>query len=183
MARVPYLNKEDLPPEFQDILERPINLNRAMAHAPLGRRVLMRVGNFIRREAKLDPRVREMAILTVGYLARSPYEWSHHVKFGYEFGVSDADIQAVIDRVEGRPVSLDELTGAALDAARELTLDLAISDATFATLQRHLDNERLTELVIAISYYNAVVRMLAAIQIDVEPDYQPYLDRFPLPAG
>jgi hypothetical protein len=27
-----------------------------------------------------------------------------------------------------------------------------------------------------------VVRVLATLQIDVEPDYQPYLDRFPLPA-
>jgi alkylhydroperoxidase family enzyme len=181
MARLPYLDKKDLPPEFQSILDRPINLNRGTAHAPAGRRALMGVGNFIRYDAKINPRIREMAILQVGYLARSDYEWSHHLKFGYEFGVTDADIQAVIDFAEGRPTSLDELTTAALRAARELTLDLAISDATFAILQKHLDNEQVTELVVAIAYYNAVVRMLAALKIDVEPDYQKYLDRFPLP--
>jgi alkylhydroperoxidase family enzyme len=130
---------------------------------------------------KLDPRIREMAIMEIGYIARSDYEWSHHLKFGYEFGVSDDDIKAVIDFAENRPTHLDELTTAALQAARELTVDLELSDATFAILQRHLDNERVTELVIAISYYSAVVRILAALKIDVEPDYQPYLDRYPLP--
>jgi hypothetical protein len=34
MARVPYLQQSDLPPEHQDILARPIALNRAMANSP-----------------------------------------------------------------------------------------------------------------------------------------------------
>jgi alkylhydroperoxidase family enzyme len=183
MARLPYLDKKDLPAEFHDILERPINLNRGLAHAPAGRRALMQVGNFIRYKAKIDPRLREMAILCVGYLTRAPYEWSHHVKFGYEFGVSETDIAGVVDFCEGRPASFDELTTAVLTAAREMTADLAVSDKTFATLQRHLDNERLTELVMTIAYYNCVVRMLATMQIDVEPEYEKYLQRFPLPSA
>ena len=34
---------------------------------------------------------------TVGWLARSPYEWSHHVKIGLDFGVTEPDIQGLID--------------------------------------------------------------------------------------
>ena len=34
MARLPYLNKEDLKPEDREILNRNINLYRIMAHSP-----------------------------------------------------------------------------------------------------------------------------------------------------
>ena len=34
MARVPYLQQSDLPPEHQDILARPIALNRAHGQQP-----------------------------------------------------------------------------------------------------------------------------------------------------
>ena len=68
-----------------------------------------------------------------------------------------------------------------LRAAREMTTDLAISEHTFAELRRELDHERLTDLVLTIAFYNAVVRILATLQIDVEDGYQQYLDEFPLP--
>jgi alkylhydroperoxidase family enzyme len=58
---------------------------------------------------------------------------------------------------------------------------LAISDQTFAELRQGLDNEHLTDLVLTISFYNAVVRVLATLQIEVEDDYLQYLDEFPLP--
>ncbi len=68
-----------------------------------------------------------------------------------------------------------------LKAAREMTSDMKISDATFAALREELDNERVVDLVVAIGFYNAVVRVLATLEIDVEPNYQQYLDRYPLP--
>jgi len=58
---------------------------------------------------------------------------------------------------------------------------LAISARTFAELRDSLDHERLTDLVLAIAFYNAVVRILATLQIDVEDEYRKYLDEFPLP--
>jgi hypothetical protein len=35
--------------------------------------------------------------------------------------------------------------------------------------------------VVTIGFYNAVVRVLASLGVDVEPEYRRYLDRFPLP--
>lgn len=181
MARVPYLEKSDLPAEHQDLLARNINLFRALVNSPNGARAFSGLGGFIRFKSKLDPRLRELAILQVGYLAKSPYEYSHHIKLGREFGVSDDDIRAIADETFGRPSKLDDLSKLVLKAAREMTKDLAISDATFAALKPHLDNERLTDLVITIAFYNAVVRLLASLQIDTEADYLHYLDEFPLP--
>src|ERR1700745_2865320 len=102
MARVPYLQQSDLPPEHQDILTRPIALNRAMANSPNAARAMSVPAGYIRHKSKLDPRLREMAILQVGYLARSPYEWSHHVKLGHDFGLTDHDIRAIAEETAGR---------------------------------------------------------------------------------
>jgi alkylhydroperoxidase family enzyme len=181
MARVPYLDRADLAPEHQDLLKRNINLLRAFTHSPNAARAFHGVGNFIRHGSRLDPRLRELAILQVGWLARSPYEWSHHVKISHDFGVTDDDISALIEDSAGRANALEPLTKCVLRAAREMTDGGKMADATWAELARTLDKERLVDLTLTIAFYNAVVRLLATLEIDVEPDYQPYLDKFPLP--
>lgn len=181
MARVPYLEPSDLAPEDQDLLKRPIWLFKALVNSPKAARAFGGLGQYIRYGSKLDPRLREMAILQVGWLARSPYEWSHHVKLGHDFGVSDADVQALIDDTAGKPTSLDALTKTVLRAAREMTTDGAMKEVTFAALQAELGNELVIDLTMTIAFYNAVVRVLGTLQIDVEPDYLPYLQQFPLP--
>lgn len=181
MARVPYLDRTDLKLEHQDLLNRPINLFRALAHSPDFARTWSAVGGYIRHKSKLDPRLREMAILQIGYLERSSYEYSHHVKIGRDFGVTDDDIHAIAEETDGRPTKLAPLDRAVLNAARDMTKYLAISDQTFAELQKGLDNEHLMDLVFTIAFYNAVVRILATLRIDVEDEYQKYLDEFPLP--
>jgi alkylhydroperoxidase family enzyme len=183
MARVPYFDRSDLPPEYQDLLDRPINLFRALVNSPNAARAWSTVGRYIRFGSKLDPRLRELAILQVGYVARSPYEYSHHVKIGRDFGVSDDDIRAMAAETAGRASDLEPLAKTVLKAAREMTTDLAISDASFALLREKLDAERVTDLVLTIAFYCAVVRVLATMQIDVEDEYLPYLERFPLPSG
>jgi alkylhydroperoxidase family enzyme len=182
MARVPYLERSDLAEADQDLLARNINLFRALVNSPNAARAFSTLGGFIRHKSRLDPRLRELAILQVGWLARSPYEWSHHVKIGFDFGVSKDDIRALIDDTAGKPISLDELTRLVLRGAREMTRDGAMTAETFAALQDRLGSECMIDLTVTIGFYNAVVRVLATLQIDVEPGYQTYLDQFPLPA-
>jgi alkylhydroperoxidase family enzyme len=181
MARVPYLEATDLSAENQDLLMRRINLFQALVNSPNAARAFSGLGQFIRYGSKLDPRLRELAILQVGWLARSPYEWSHHVKLGHDFGVTDDDIRALIDDTAGKPTQLDDMAKTVLRAAREMTTDGAMTDATFAALQKALGNELVVDLTITIAFYTAVVRVLATLQIDVEEDYMPYLRQFPLP--
>lgn len=50
-----------------------------------------------------------MATLQVGYLTRLAYEYSHHIKIGRNFGVSDDDIRVIVEETNGRPTSLDPL--------------------------------------------------------------------------
>ena len=179
MARIPYLDVDDLAEDDKELLKRPINLHRALVNSPGAARNFGHVGSYIRFGSKLDPRLRELAILQVGYLARSDYEYSHHI--GRDFGVSDDDIRDMITETEGRNSGLPALDRAVLRAAREMTEEMKISDITFAKLESHLSSELLVDLTMVIAFYNAVVRMLGTLEIDVEDSYASFLDEFPLP--
>ena len=181
MARLPYLDADDLPEDQRNLLSRPINLNRALAHNPGALRTFGRMGQWIRHDGNLDPRLRELAIVQVGYSTASPYEYSHHVKIGREFGLSDDDLRAVGANTAGESTHLGDIELLVLRAAREMTDDLAVSGETWAGLEEHLDEADLVELTLVIAFYNAVVRILGTIEIDVEDSYVQYLDEFPLP--
>lgn len=182
MARIPYLSADDLPDAERDLLSRPITLYRALVNSPGMARAFRGLGQHIRHGSRLDPRLRELAIIQVGYLTRSDYEYSHHCKLGMEqFGVTPEDIRAIRHESDQGDGGFPELETAVLRAAREMAGGLEVSDATFATLERHLDRERLVDLIVTIGFYCGVVRVLASLRIDVEPDYAPYLERFPFP--
>ena len=72
MARVPYLEMADLSADNQDLLKHRISLHQALVNSPDAARAFSGLGQFIRFGSKLDPRLRELAILQVGWLARSP---------------------------------------------------------------------------------------------------------------
>ena len=182
MARLPYLDVGDLAEKDRDLLKRPINLFRQLVNSPGGARAFSVLGGYIRHQSTLDPRLREMAILQVGWLTRSEYEYTHHVRLGMEkFGVSEADIRAIATESEGGDSGLPVLERNVLSAARAMVTDLAIPDAEFAVLREALNAEHLVDLVLTIAFYCAVVRVLASLEIDNEPHYRAVLDRFPLP--
>ncbi|MBK8958245.1 MAG: carboxymuconolactone decarboxylase family protein [Proteobacteria bacterium] len=183
MARVPYLEAKDLAPQNHDLLARNLNLYRALVNSPDTARSFMALGLHIRFHMKLDARLRELAILQVGYTTRSPYEYAHHVELGKQFGVSDTDIAAIAMETRGESSSLPALDRAVLRAARELTTGTTVSDETFAALRAGLDHERVTDLIVTIGFYCGVVRVLGALQIDVEPEAQPILKDYPLPSA
>jgi len=181
MARLPYLSPEDLAEADRPLLKRMITLHRCLVNSPGAARAFSRLGQYIRYEAKIDPRLRELAILQIGWLARSPYEWSHHVKIGHDFGVTDADIEGLIAETDGKPNTLEPLARLVLQGAREIYAG-GMSPATFAELHGHMTNEQMVDLTITAAFYCAVVRTLATLAIDVEPEYKKYLERFPFPA-
>ena len=181
MARLPYLDAEHLPPEQRELLKRPINLTRLLVNSPGMARAFGGIGNFIRHKSTLDPRLRELAILQVGWLERSEYEFTHHVKIGREFGVTDEDIENLFLETEGKPSTLEPLVKAVLRGAREMTREIGMSEATFAEIKKELSNEHMTDLVLTIAFYCAVVRVLATMKIDNEPQYKEVLKQYPIP--
>ena len=123
-----------------------------------------------------------MAIIQVGFLTKSEYEYTHHIKLGTEqFGVSEEDIGAITNETTGIQTNLTEFEKAVLASAREMVTDLKISNENFDILQINLSHEHLIDLVLTIAFYCAVVRVLATLEIDNEPKYKEVLNTFPLP--
>jgi alkylhydroperoxidase family enzyme len=180
MARLPYLNAEDLPEDQRSLLARPANLFRVLVHSPEAFRNFSRLGGWIRSGSTLDARLREMAILQVGYITGAAYEWTHHIQIGRGFGVSDDDVRAIMAESRGGASNLPDLDKAVLSAAREMTTDMRVSDATFTKLKGQLGPEHLIDLFMTVAYYNLVVRVLHTLEVDLEDDYQHLLAEFPL---
>ena len=132
MARLPYLEADQVAPEYRDMLKRNTNLHKLLVNSPEMARAFNGIGGYIRFKSKLDPRLRELAILQVGWMEKSEYEFTHHVKLGREFGVTDKDIAGLMAETEGKPSKLEPLEKAILKGAREMVRELAMSDATFA---------------------------------------------------
>jgi len=200
MARVAYvteseLAEEDLPllypgtsivPQVSQVENlkgnRPANLYRALANSPEVLRHWSVFGRWLQRGCKVPARLRELAILQVGYVTRTPYQWSHHIKGGLDAGLSKQDIRSLIAANAGQAHGLGEAETLVLQAAREITVERRMSDETWAKLLAHVGVARLIDLTVIISHCNAVARVLGTLLIDVEPEFQIYLDEFPLAA-
>lgn len=180
MARLPYLEADQIPPEYRDIVSRNTNIHKLLVNSPDMARAFRGMGGYIRNKSTLAPRLRELAILQVGWMEKSEYEFTHHVKIGREYGVTDTDIEAMMAETAGESSALDELTRAVLRGTREMVRDGAISGPVFEAIAAHLSNEHMVDLVVTIGFYCGVVRVLATMQIENEPYYQEVLQQYPL---
>lgn len=193
MARVPYLEMQSLGPGPEDPTPYNAdwvsdhNIHRAMANHPEALRVFWpRIGTWLRGKSSLEPRLRELAIIQASYTTASGYEFAHHVHFAKSVGVTEEDVFALIDESKGKPSHLSELESAAIRATRTLTTDIDIDDDTWNFLDDQLGTECLLELVLAVSYYNHIIRLVTALQVEIESeegeeDLKPYLERFDAP--
>ena len=181
MARLPYVNREDLPQHLRDWPLSESNITRALSNSPNVAHHSGLVAKFIREGMRLDPRLRELAIIQVGYLTRCAYEYCHHIEIGLAAGATEADIRAIALETAGQSTVLDSRAMLVLRAAREMTSGVSIADDTFDLLRRELDNESLVDLIFAVANYNAVVRLLGSLKVDLEDTYRRYLTQFPLP--
>jgi len=180
MARVPYIETASLPEADRELAPAHSHIFRALVHAPGALRRYKGLTKHIREESRLDPRLREMALIQIGYSAPCPYEYTHHIKTGLRYGVSPADILAIADDSEGLPTALDALAKAVLAATRQLTHGFDVDDDVFATLQAELGNEQLLELLFAVTTYTATVRLLTTLRVEVEDAYRGYLATYPI---
>jgi len=175
MARLPYVTREQLPASESSLFDeieaqfgRLNNIFRMLAHHPLLLRCVIQMSDGLRHATRLDAKLRELAILTVGRLTECEYEMVHHGALAPRLGVRPEQIEWLADW-ESDP-EFNEQERAVICYAAEATKSVAVSDATFNALGEFLDQEQIIELVLNVAFYNMVVRVLVPLEIDLEPD-------------
>ena len=174
-ARVPYLNREDLPETDREIFDNLAaerggtvgNIFRALAHTPNLLRRFLALGGELRNKTELDPNLRELAIVTVGRLTDAQYEYVHHWNLARRVGVTRDQLEALADFEKSSHFSDHER--AVIRYAVEATNNVKVSDATWNALKTFLDTKRIMELVQNVAFYNMVVRILVPVGVELEP--------------
>lgn len=174
MARVRYLRRADgADPVVFDRLERErkvptANIFLALTQTPALLDGFLTYANAL-RSSPLEPRLRELAILTVGHLTDSRYEVAHHQSHGLKAGLTQAQLDAV-PGFETSPL-YTPLEKAVMAYARESTLKVGVSDSTWRAVAAFLGEPELIALVLVVAWYNSGVRIMAGLDIELEEGY------------
>ena len=168
MARIPYPTPEQLPGKTRELLAKlpPINIFRMLAHADHVLEYFVRLGNRFLWKGSLDPVLREIAILRVGYLSACEYETFQHERIGRMLDMSDALIAAVRAGADAEPLSA--LERQVLRFVDDLVKNVRASDATFTPMCEQLTVKQLQELTLVTGYYMMVCRFLSTFDVDIE---------------
>ncbi|HVC43642.1 MAG TPA: carboxymuconolactone decarboxylase family protein [Candidatus Binataceae bacterium] len=173
-ARLPYLTRIDLPEADRDIFDQfikergsePGHIHRTVANAPNLLRRFLALANELRNGTQLDPKLRELALMTVGRIANAEYEFVHHWNIALKVGVKREQLERLAEFASA-PVFNDQ-ERAVMRYAAEVTTNIKVSDATFDALRGFLDNRKITELAMNVAFYNMVVRILVPFGVELE---------------
>ncbi len=186
MTRIPYLRREELGPEGQQLwddivssrgssilaadggLAGPFN---AFVTAPGAGQRLSSLGATLRFETSIERRLSEVAIITIGARWQAEFEWHAHARMARENGVPDAVVDA-IGRGEDPPFEVDD-ERAVYAVARQLGQSGHLDEATFGAAQRLLGDTGMVELVSLCGYYTLVSFLLNAFEVPLPPGVTP----------
>jgi len=174
MARVKLLKLNEMEPELRETFMRMeahgfevLNIYRVLAHSPELCMTFMRFANRILFKAKLDAKLRELAILRIAHLTKATYERVQHEDISRDLGISEKQIAGTKRWKGSRRFTPPEQ--AVLQYTDELTENIRAKKATFKRLKRFLSEQEIVELTLTIGMYNLVSRFLEALEVDVEP--------------
>lgn len=106
---------------------------------------------YLLYESSLDERTKELVVLRTSLLLNSEYEWSQHVLLARQCGISDNEIDALMEGPDHDSWSADDRD--LLRCVDDLVGTGHIDDATFEALRSRFDEEAILELVFTIGGY------------------------------
>ena len=181
--RIPPLSDSQLTPEQREALAPasypgtpPLNIFRTLAHAPDALKAFLAWGTYILRNNSLEPRQREIVILRTGFLCRSGYEWTQHVRISLRGGMSEDEIAAL---KTGASAPIWSPADAALIAAcDDLHANQFVSAETWAKLKAHFTDRQCMDAIFTAGQYTQVSMMLNTfgVQLDEGQTLDPDLD-------
>ena len=148
-------------------------------HPPLARALNDLLATML-WHGKLDTRLRELAIMRIGWLTASDYEWTQHWRVALRLGVSADDLVGVQNwRAHN---GFGPVERAVLAATDDVVQDGAVNADSWAACERELgpDPAVLIELVTAIGAWRMIASILHSLKVPLEdgvdswpPDGQP----------
>ena len=157
-----------------DATGRPVaNIYRTLAKHPALYRPRQELSEYIRTRNTLPPRLRELAILRIGALCGSDYEWGAHAPAGRSAGLNDAEIRRIaMTPPASTPTA--PMTGwnardaSVIRATDELYGFDVISGPTWTMLSRDLDPRQRIDLLITVGGYRMVSMALNTLGVPLE---------------
>jgi alkylhydroperoxidase family enzyme len=171
---LPYVTRNDLPEADRDIWDNfvksrgtePGHIHRTVANAPNLLRRFVGLADELRNGTQLDPKLRELALMTVGRLTGADYEFVHHWNMSLRVGVRREQLEALAEFATSP--HFNEPERAVMRYAAEATEKVEVNEATFEALRDFLDHRRIIELVMNVAFYNAVARIIVPCGVQLE---------------
>ncbi|MBV8789546.1 MAG: carboxymuconolactone decarboxylase family protein [Mycobacterium sp.] len=116
----------------------------------------------------LDPRLRELVIMRIGWLTACDYEWTQHWRVASRLGVTPDDLLGVRDWQSHDQFGSTER--AVLAATDDVVRDGAVSATSWAACEREFEGNStvLIELVTAIGAWRMIASILHSLGVPLE---------------
>lgn len=180
MERIKELPYEDMTPEQKAVADRIMSgprgtleiTHNTWLRSPRFAELNDPVGTFMRYEI-LEPRLRELVILTVGKHWDCELEWHFHRPAAREAGLSDAVLD---DLAAGRQPRFERVQEEAAYAfVRELLQSHEVSDETYARTRDTLGERYLVEVIALAGHYVMVAMLLKTFAWSLPDGAKPQL--------
>ena len=161
--------KVGLPQPFAEL-----NIFRTLLHNPdLGKGIGELLLTLLFKSS-LDPRLRELVIMRIGWSTASEYEWTQHWRIALEqFGCTEEDLLAVRNWEETNHFSESER--AILEITDEIVQSGTLSDATWqACLSAVPHTVTQVELVASISLWHLISQITRSLEVGLEDGVAPW---------
>jgi 4-carboxymuconolactone decarboxylase len=170
LARIPYPDSDQAPDPVREALAAlpPLNIFRMLSHAESAFRPFLRFGGAILGDLRLDPKLRELAILQVAAQSDAEYEWVQHVAIGLAVGLTEDQMAAVRRGAIDSDASLSDTDRAVLRFAAEVIDGPRVSDETFAAVSRSLSPREIVELLLTIGNYLMLARVMTTLELELD---------------
>jgi 4-carboxymuconolactone decarboxylase len=142
-------------------------------HSPVLARHTRALNRYLRQEAGLGGRLRELAILVTARELDSQFEWAAHEEEARREGLSPEIIERVRHRRD--TVGLDEADAVVIELGREIFGVRKVKPATFARALALFGRRKLVDVVALMGNYAATAAMLTAFDMQLDPDQPPPL--------
>jgi len=176
MARVPYVTRDELDAEGQEIYDRirrdrnapEVGLQfRALLHSPKATGYLTSLGAQLRFQSAMPENLKELAIILVAREWKSAIEWTGHAVLAARAGVSAESIEAI--RTGKAPAGLTAPEQVIARLVHQLLRHKEVSDELFAAAHTLLGTQGVVDLALTCSYYTAVCLAQLVLKPEMEP--------------